>query len=288
MGLAVLHGAAQVVPIGGIEFAEVGCQLRIVGIPLQQFGVYQERGTLFLCAVQAREHAPLLPPIDGPVPGQAVAVPLLEQVIHSVHIAAVAVLVQQAVAQGVATIEQRVGLGYPAAQVVRLGEGKTVFVLSVGKSFRFVVFVPCLGIFVVDTVAVATEAVFGVCLHEVHLFLQFLRVGPVVVALAHRHILRLGGGYGCVHHPSERTMGLAVQVLRFVDRVYEVGIFFGIHPNDIGGLVGRGIVMHHHHKREIGLLHYKSLKTVPQVGRMVINQTINCKNWSTGHGLDTI
>ena len=108
----------------------------------------------------------------------------------------------------------------------------------------------------------AGHVIVGVGFEEVDLELQFVRVGPVVVALARGDVFCIGV-HGGTHDVAYRVTWFAVLVLGLVDGLDDVGVALGILADDGSGAVGRGIVVDDSLEWEGGLLHHKAVKALP-------------------------
>ena len=110
---------------------------------------------------------------------------------------------------------------------------------------------------------------------EVDLFLEFVGVGPVVIAFAHGYIGSTGGFDGVVHYLGEGAVFFRVLVLGFVDGMDDVGVLGGILTDDVGGVVGGGIIVDDSHEREVGLLHDKTFEAITKIGLVVVDEAFD-------------
>ena len=110
---------------------------------------------------------------------------------------------------------------------------------------------------------------------EVDLFLEFVGVSPVVVALAEGYVGGTGGRDGGVHYLAQGAISLSPLVLCFVDGMDDVWVLGGILADDVGGVVGGGIIMYNSHKRKIRLLHDKAFETFTKIGLVVVDEALD-------------
>ena len=110
---------------------------------------------------------------------------------------------------------------------------------------------------------------------EVDLLLELVGVGPVVVALAEGYVGGTGGFDGGVHYLAQGAICLSPLVLGFVDGMDDVGVLGGILTDDVGGMVGGGIIVDDSHEREVGLLHDKTFEAITQIGFVVVNEAVD-------------
>lgn len=98
-------------------------------------------------------------------------------------------------------------------------------------------------------------------LHEVHLTLQLVWVGPVVVALAIGYVFAT-----CALvvelNVHTATVALLEFVLRLVEGEHDVRVPLFIFPQYGLRLVGGSVVVNQDFKREGGLLHQESIKAL--------------------------
>ena len=112
-------------------------------------------------------------------------------------------------------------------------------------------------------------------IEEVDLFLEFVGVGPVVVAFAHGYIGSTGGFYCIIHYLTQGAICFSPLVLGFVDGMDDVGVLGGILADDVGRVVGGGIIVDDSHERKIGLLHDKAFETVTKIGLVVEDEAVD-------------
>ena len=110
---------------------------------------------------------------------------------------------------------------------------------------------------------------------EVDLFLEFVGVGPVVVAFAEGYVGGTGGREGSIHYLGEGAVFFRVLVLGFVDGMDDVGVLGSILADDVGGVVGGGIIVDDSHEREVGLLHDKTFETFTKIGLVVVDEAVD-------------
>ena len=109
-------------------------------------------------------------------------------------------------------------------------------------------------------------------LKEVDLELEFVGVGPVVVAFTEGDVFGTGV-HGSVHDAANGAVVLAILVFGLVDGFDDVGVFLGVFADDGGGAVGRGVVMDDGLEGESRLLHHEAVQALAQERLMVINRT---------------
>ena len=109
---------------------------------------------------------------------------------------------------------------------------------------------------------------------EVDLFLEFVGVGPVVVALAEGDVGGASGFDGVVHYLGEGAF-FRVLVLGFVDGMNDVGVLGGILTDDVGGVVSGSIIVDDSHEREVGLLHDKTFEALTKIGLVVVDEAFD-------------
>ena len=110
----------------------------------------------------------------------------------------------------------------------------------------------------------------GVGFQEVDLLLELEGVGPVVVTLAEGDVFGPGGDDGAVHHARHRAVSFGVLVFGLVKGLDDVGVAGGVFADDVGGAVGRGVVVDDGHEREVGLLHHEPFEGVADIGLVVV------------------
>ena len=111
-------------------------------------------------------------------------------------------------------------------------------------------------------------------LKEVDLELEFIRVGPVVVALTEGDVFGTGVD-SCVNNAAYGAVVFAVLIFGLVDGLDDVGVFLGVFADDGGGAIGRGIVVNDGLEGEGRLLHQKAVHALSQKRLVIINRATN-------------
>ena len=107
---------------------------------------------------------------------------------------------------------------------------------------------------------------------EVDLDLEFVGVGPVIIALTMGNVFGTGVD-GSIHDAEYGSVVFAMLVFGLVDGLDDVRVFLGVFADDGGGAVRRGVVMDDGLKGEGRLLHHKAVQALPQIRFVIINQT---------------
>ena len=110
---------------------------------------------------------------------------------------------------------------------------------------------------------------------KLDLFLEFVGVGPVVVAFAEGYVGGTGGRDGGVHYLAQGAICLSPLVFSLVDGMDDVGVLGGILADDVGGMVGGSIIVDDSHEREVGLLHDKTFETFTKIGLVVEDEAFD-------------
>ena len=124
------------------------------------------------------------------------------------------------------------------------------------------------------------------CLHKVYLFLQFVGVGPIVVAFACGDVFPFGTGVVEDDvHPSLVSVG--VFVFCFEQGEYLVGVAVGILFQDAGGVVGGGVVVYKYFHTEVGVLHQEPVKTLSDERFVIVCKAADAYERGGGHVTDS-
>ena len=125
-------------------------------------------------------------------------------------------------------------------------------------------------VLIIELVGMAGHVIVGVGFEEVDLELQFVRVGPVVVALAHGDVFCIGV-HGGTHDVVYAVTWFAELVLGLVDGLDDVGVLLGVLTDDGCRAVCRSVVVNNGLEGECSLLHHKAVQALPQIRLMVID-----------------
>jgi hypothetical protein len=109
---------------------------------------------------------------------------------------------------------------------------------------------------------------------EIDLDLEFVGVGPVVVALACGNVFGTGVD-GSIHDAEYGSVVFAMLVFGLVDGFDDVRELLSILADDGGGAVRRGVVVNDGLEGEGRLLHHESVQALTQERLVIIDQTLN-------------
>lgn len=119
-----------------------------------------------------------------------------------------------------------------------------------------------------NIIAAEAGAVVRMSFHKIELDLQLVRVAPEIIAFANRDVFAPSPGK-IVNKIYPYTLGILI--LRLVDRSDDLRILRFVLADDVGGIVGRGVIVNQDLKREFRLLHDKSFQTIANIRTVIVS-----------------
>ena len=87
-------------------------------------------------------------------------------------------------------------------------------------------------------------------------------------------------GAGGIHNSADGTIVFGVLVFGFVDRFDDVWVFGGVFADDVGSVVGGGIIVDYGFEFEVRFLHDKAFQTLANVRLMVVGNATDAHHGS--------